>query len=258
MRLVLLLVSLLLPGAARAGDDLAAAFAWQQHPGARLPLDTVLRDEAGRDMALGGAFGGVPVILDLDYYHCPSLCGLVRADLVNALRNSGLAAGRDYALVSLSIDPAETAGDAARAKATDLAQASVADGSAWHYLTGSAAAIAAVADAVGFRDRYDDRLKQFTHPAGIVVLTAAGTVSGYLLGVGYTAGDLRAAVLRAGEGGVAQASLPILLLCFHYDAATGRYTLAIEKLLRLLAGLTVLTLGGLFVVLQRHQRGEPR
>lgn len=253
----LLFVLLLLSGAARASDDLTA-FSWQQHPGARLPPDVILRDDTGREMAIGRAFGGPPVILDLDYYHCPSLCGVVRADLLHALQNSGLTPGQDYRLVSLSIDPAETAADAAQAKSSDLAYASVADGANWHYLTGSAQAIAAIAETVGFRDRYDERLKQFMHPAGIVVLTKDGLVSSYLLGVGYTAGDLRAAVLRAGSGGVAQASLPILLLCFHYDATTGRYTLAIEKVLRLMAGLTVLTLGGLFIVLQRRQPEGPR
>jgi len=257
MKRLLLLLLLLLPGAGQAADDVTA-YAWQQHPGALLPLETVLRDEAGRPVTLGRAFTNAPVILDLDYYHCPSLCGVVRSDLLNALQNSGLAAGQDYQLVSLSIDPAETADDAARAKTADLAYASSNAAEAWHYLTGSAEAIAAVAATVGFRDRYDEQLKQFLHPAGIVVLTRTGVVSSYLLGVGYTPGDLRAAVLRAGEGGVAQAALPILLLCFHFDATTGRYTLAIEKVLRLMAGLTVLTLAGLFVVLQRHQSGRPK
>ncbi len=247
----LLLASLLLPAGARATDDDLAAFAWRQQPGTALPLGTALRDEAGRDVTLGQAFAGPPIILDLGYFHCPALCGVVRADLVSALLASGLAPGRDYRLVALSIDPAETPDDAAHAKAADLAQAGLTDGADWHYWTGPAPSVAAVAGAVGFRSRFDPQLKQFLHPAGIVVLTGAGRVSSYLLGVGYSGGDLRAAVLRAGTGGVAQASLPVLLLCFHYDPATGRYTLAIEKVLRLLAALTVLTLAGLLIALHR-------
>lgn len=247
---VALLAGWLLPATARAGDD-AQAYAWQQRPGAALPLATALRDEAGRDAVLGQAFGGPPVILDLGYYHCPTLCGVVRGDLVAALGASGLAPGRDYRLVLLSIDPAEGPAEAARAKSADLAQAGLKDGSDWHYLTGSPPSIAAVAETVGFPSRFDAELRQFLHPTGLVVLTGDGRVSSYLLGVGYSGGDLRAAVLRAGAGGVAQASLPILLLCFHFDPATGRYTLAIEKVLRLMAVLTVLTLGGLLVVLHR-------
>lgn len=244
-----------LPAVARAEDDVQA-YAWQQRPGAALPLATALRDEAGRDVALGQAFGGPPVVLDLGYYHCPTLCGVVRGDLVAALVASGLAPGVDYRLAALSIDPAEGPDDAARAKSADLAQAGLADGAAWQYLTGSAPAIAAVAEAVGFRSRFDPELKQFLHPTGLVVLTGDGRVSSYLLGVGHSGGDLRAAVLRAGAGGVAQASLPVLLLCFHFDPATGRYTLAIEKVLRVMAVLTVLTLGGVLVVLHRSPGGR--
>ena len=252
MRLASLLVALLFvwPVATRADQD-RAAFAWQQYPGARVPLDTVLHDEAGRDVTLRGMAGRAPVILDLGYFHCPSLCGVVRSDLFQALTDSRLRAGLDYVLVSLSIDPAEKPPDAASAKAADLVSAGVAPGADWHYLTGSADAIQAVTSSVGFRSEYDTRYGQFLHPAGLVLLTRAGIVSGYLLGVGYSAGELRAGLARAAEGKVMQAASPILLLCFHYDPATGRYTLEIEKVLRVMAALTVVTLAVLFVALNR-------
>ena len=103
-----------------------------------------------------------------------------------------MTAGRDYSLVALSIDPAETSADAAAAKADDL-QRYPAPGAVqnWHFLTGTADAVQAVADAVGFHDRFDPELKQFVHPAGIVFATPAGVVSSYLLGVGYQPGDVR-------------------------------------------------------------------
>jgi protein SCO1/2 len=81
-----------------------------------------------------------------------------------------------------------------------------------------------------------------------------GVVSSYLLGVGYRPGDLRAAVTRAGEGGVAKAALPVLLLCFHFDPTTGRYTLAVTRLLQLAGGLTVLTIGGTIALALRRER----
>jgi protein SCO1/2 len=238
---------------AEATTNDAAALGWRPAPGVQVPLDTVLRDETGRAVSLHRIFGGAPVILDLGYFHCPSLCGVVRADLLRALQGSGLIEGRDYSLLSLSIDPAEMPDDAAHAKQADLAQSPFASGADWHYMTGTADAVGRIANAVGFRDRYDSRFRQFLHPTGLVVLTRAGMVSGYLLGVGYTAGDLRAAVMRARDGGVARDALPILLLCFHFDPSTGRYTLAIEKLLRLTGLFTVLTLGGTLLVLHRHR-----
>ena len=240
-----------MPAPARATD--ASGLAWQQHPGVQLDLGTPVRDEAGRSTRIGGVVGPAPVILDIGYFHCPSLCGVARSDLYGALQGSGLRPGQDYTLVSLSIDPAETPADAARARQADLAQAPFMHAADVHYLTAPAPSISAIAGQAGFHARYDPRFKQFVHPAGLVILTGQGVVSGYLLGVGYRAGDLRAAVLRASGGGIAEAALPVLLLCFHFDSTTGRYTLAIEKLLRLAAALTILTVGGLLLVLHRKR-----
>jgi protein SCO1/2 len=243
------LLATLFAASAACADD-AASFAWRQHPGAAIPLSTVLHDQSGRDVTLAALLGSRPVVLDLGYFHCPSLCGVVRSDLFRAAAQAGLVPGRDFSLLSLSIDPAETPADAAAARAADLAQ-TPADPANIHYLTGDSTP---VQSAVGFHARYDTRFKQFMHPAGLVVLTRSGVISTYLLGVGYGAGDLRAAVLRAGDGGIAQAALPILLLCFHFDSTTGRYTLAVEKVLRLAAGLTVLMLGGMLVLLHARRR----
>ena len=242
MRWVLLLLGLAGPAWAEAPSD----FAWQPRPGAEIPQATAFRDEAGRAVTLREAFDGTrPVVLDIGYFHCPTLCGVVRGDLLQALRGAGLPEAA-YRLVIVSIDPAETPADAAAAHKED---GSAADAL---YLTGSATAIGAVSDAVGFRSRYDTDLKQFLHPVGAVVLTGDGRVSATLLGVGYSGDEMRADLVRAAAGGVAAAPNPVLLLCFHFDQATGRYTLAIEKVLRVLAGLTVLTLLGLFWRLGRR------
>ena len=253
MRVLALLLALLVPAAALAGAD-TDGFAWRQHPGAQLPVATVLRDEAGRPAPLVSALGTAPAVLDLGYFHCPSLCGVTRADLLAALHAGGLSPGRDVSVIAVSIDPAENSADAAGAKRADLAQLPPAWSAGVHYLTATPAGIAALEQAVGFRATWDPRFKQFMHPAGIVVLTRNGRISSYLLGVGYTAGDMRAAVLRAGDGGIARAALPILLLCFHFDSTTGRYTLAVMKLLRLLGGLTVLMVLGLVWALRRKDR----
>jgi protein SCO1/2 len=231
-------------------------FAYQQKPGSQLPVQAVFHDEDGHSVRLFDLLHGKPLILALVYFHCPNLCGVVRADLFNALGKTGMAAGRDYALVALSIDPSETSADARATKANDLSHfAATGAERGWHFLTGSALAVQAVADAVGFRDRFDPKLKQFLHPAGIVFVTPAGVVSSYLLGVGYTPGDVKLGVTRANRGIIAAAAAPILLLCFHFDPQTGRYTLAIMKLVRLAGLLTVVTIGGtLFLAFRRERR----
>ncbi|HVZ10297.1 SCO family protein [Rhodopila sp.] len=248
--LALLGLCLVLPAHAAS----LAAFGFTQRQGAALPLDALFQDADGRRDTLGDFLARRPVILALGYFHCPNLCGVVRADLMEALRSSGLAAGRDYTLLAISIDPSETAADAANAKAEDRARFNPDHaGEAWHYLVGTQAGINAVQRAVGYHSRFDSRLKQFLHPAGLVIGTPDGRVSGYLLGVGYSGGDLNAAVMRAAGGATARA-LPVLLLCFHYDPATGRYSLAIMKVLRLAGLLTVLVLGGVILLVHRGAR----
>jgi protein SCO1/2 len=249
---ILLLVAC---GTALAATDLSG-FAYHQQPGAQVPEDAVLRDESGRDVRLGEVTRGRPTILALGYFHCPNLCGVVRDDLLNALSASGLHAPSDYTLVVLSIDPAETSADADAARRADMARFPLpAAAQAWHYLTGPPAQIDSIAQAVGFTARYDAKWKQFLHPAGLVFLTPQARISGYLLGVGYRAGDVRMGVIRARDGGIAKAAIPVLLLCFHFDPSTGRYTLAVTRLLQIGCALTVLTVAGTIgLALRREQR----
>ena len=231
----------------------AADFAYDQKPGSQVPLDVPLRDEEGKPTTLQQVLGQSPTILALGYFHCPNLCGLVRQDLIGAL--SHLDAAQTYTLVALSIDPTETNQDASSAKSTDIANFGQPGATAhWHYLTGPASSIEAVSLAVGFRSQFDTAAKQFLHPAGLVFLTTHGVVSSYLLGLGYKPGDVGLGITRASNGITARA-LPILLLCFHYDASTGRYTFAIMRVLQLGAALTVLVICGTLVLLFRRERG---
>jgi len=254
-RLMALLICLLLPVAAHAASKLSD-FAFHQHPGEQVPMDVPLQDETGHAVHLRDAMAGRPAILVLGYLHCPNLCGLVRDDVFHALSQSGLRPNQ-YSLLILSIDPAETNADAATAKRQDLARYPLPGAEAnWRYLTGPANSLHQIADSVGFRYRYDPLLKQFLHPAGLVFLNATGRISGYLLGVGYSPGDLALGVTRAGNGGIEQAATPVLLLCFQFDPTTGRYTLATTKVLQLAGLLTVLTLGGLIALALRRERSR--
>ena len=248
---------LCLVAGARAAPPDVSGIGYEQRLGRSLPLAARFADQSGQAVTLRDIVRDKPVVLALGYFACPALCGLIRDDLFSALSQTGLRAGTDYRLVFLSIDPAETPADAARAMRTDLAAyPTAAAGSGWEFLTGRKQDIEAVEHAVGYHSRYDLSLKQFIHPAGVVFASPDGVITSYLLGVGYRAGDVRAALVGARQGGIATAALPVLLLCFHFDATTGRYTLAIFKLLRLAGGLTVLTILGLFLVLHRYGRRQ--
>jgi protein SCO1/2 len=233
-------------------------FSFWERPGTELPGQVLFRDSDGSPVSLGDLSAERPLILVPAYFHCANLCGVVRASLLGALQRSELLAGRDYILAVLSIDPQETSADARDAKMADLAAfGSTGAQRHWHYLTGSSENITTVTDVIGFRHRFDPESKQFVHPAGIVFLTRGGIVSNYLLGVGYTPTDLRSAVRQAGSGRIAAAASSLLLICFHFDPTTGRYSLEILKLFRLAALLTVLTLAIMLFLLFRRERIRP-
>jgi protein SCO1 len=233
-----------------------ARFSYQEQPGARLPGQLLFRDSDGKTVRLGDLAQGAPLILVPAYLRCSNLCGVVRASLLGALQRADLHAGRDYVLAVLSIDPTETSAEASAAKASDLSAFGGGRTTQpyWHYLTGTPSDITAATDAVGFRHRFDPQSRQFIHPAGIVFVNAQGIVSNYLLGVGYTPVEVRSALHSAGVGRIAAAAAPLLLICFHFDPSTGRYSLEILKVLRLAGILTILTIAAVVFLLFRKER----
>jgi protein SCO1/2 len=232
-----------------------AALSFHQHPGAPLPLDAALSDEEGRRVRLGEFFSGKPVILVLDYLHCKTLCGFVLGNLAQALARVGLDAGTDFSVVAISVDPRETPAAARAARAQYHLQHSHADGAGWHFLTGGADEVRRVADSVGFPYRYDTDADQFAHPAGFVVAAPDGTVARYVLGIDYAPLDLRLAIAEAGRGTISSPVNDLLLLCYCYDPATGRYGPAIGNALRIAGGLTVLSIMAMVARLLRSRRG---
>jgi protein SCO1/2 len=193
---------------------------FDQHIGQPVPVEATFRDEHGRGVVLGQYLGQRPVVLAFVYYSCPMLCTQVLSGLTNALNTMSLAAGRDFDVVVVSIDPRETPEMAADQKATFLARYrgdGAADG--WHFLTGEQASIDRLARAAGFRFAWDEATQQFAHPAGVVVLTPDGRLARYLFGIEYGGRDLRFAIVEASNGpaGIDRRRDPSLLLSLRSD-----------------------------------------
>jgi protein SCO1/2 len=225
----------------------------------RVPLDLPFRDETGRAVRLGDYFGETPVILAFVYFDCPMLCTQVLHGLAGGLKGLSLDAGRDFTVVAVSIDPADTPGKAsARRRAALDRYGRPAAEEGWHLLTGDAASIRALTDAVGFRYVADPLSGQFGHAAGVTILTPGGAIARYLFGIDYAPRDLRLAIVEASGGRVGTPVDQVLLYCYLYDPAQGKYGLIVMRLIRLGAIATMAGLAAFILVMRRKERsGSP-
>lgn len=238
--------------------DLLKKVALEQELNAQVPLDLIFRDEHGRSVPLRAYFGKRPVVLSLAYYKCPMLCTLALNGQLRAFRSLEFSVGREFEVVVVSIDPSETPALAAAKKATYLSSYRRAGAEyGWHFLTGTEPAIRALADAVGYHYEYDPQSKQYAHATGLIVVTPEGRIAAYQYGVEYSARDLKLALVGASEERIGSPVAEFLLYCFHYDPATGKYSLAILNLVRAGAAATILALLAFIVVASRRHRAEP-
>jgi len=199
----------------------------------RVPLDIPFTDESGREIRLGELFGKRPVILALVYYECPMLCTQVLNGLVTALGVMNFEPGREFDVIAVSFNPREGPGLASQKKASYLeryGRPHTAPG--WHFLTGKEESIRRLTDAVGFRYAFDAEIQQYAHGAGIEVLTPKGAISKYFYGIEFSARDIRLGLIEAAENRIGTPIDDLLLFCYHYDPATGKYGAAVLRMVR--------------------------
>jgi len=238
--------------------QLPGKVAIEQKLNAQLPMDLMLRDESGRVVRLGQYFNhGRPVLLNFMYYRCPMLCPMVMDGIANGLTELRFDIGREFDVITVSVDPRDTPEQATAKKETYVkryGRFGAANG--WHFLTGPESAIKKLTNTVGFQYAYDIKMDQFAHGAVLLAVTPQGRVSRYLYGFEYKARDLRLALVEASAGKIGNASDAILLLCYHYDPATGKYSRSAMNFVRAGGVATILSLAGFIFIMIRREHGR--
>jgi len=266
-RVAALLVLLVASGPARAATEPAAdvrppalrEVGIDQRLGESLPLDAPFHDDHGRAVTLGDYFGRKPVVLVMTYFECPMLCTLVLNGLAQTLKTMNFEPGKEFDVVAVSFDPNDTPERAAKKKAAYVAEygrEATADG--WHFLTGDEAAIARVATAVGFRYKWVPEEKQFAHAAAIMIATPEGRLAHYFYGIDYAGRDLRLGLIEAADHKIGSVVDTLLLFCYRYDPATGKYGAIVLNLVRIGGVTTVLAIGAFMTVMFRREAAAER
>lgn len=220
----------------------------------QVPLDLFFRNEQGQSVALRQFFGRRPVILTLVYYQCPMLCTEVLNSLVRSMNQMPLELGKDFSVVTVSIDPKD--GPKLASVKHEIYTGLYArrrDSAAWHFLTGDESDIKQLANAVGFHYAFDSATGQYAHPSAIMVLTSDGKLSRYFYGLDYPQRDLRWGLIEASKGKIGSPVDQLLLYCFHYDPNTGKYGVLISRVIQISSGLTVLGMAILLTILFRRE-----
>ncbi len=222
----------------------------------QLPLDLVFRDENGENVTLRKYFGEKPVILAPVYYKCPMLCNQVLNGLSSSLNILSFDAGKDFDVLAVSFDPRELPEDAAAKKQEILARYKHdGGGQGWHFLTGDQAAIDAFTKAIGFHYEFDPQINQFAHASGIMIATPEGKLARYFYGIDYAPKDVRLGLVEASESRIGSPVDALLLYCYHYDPATGKYGAVVMNMLRVGGVITLIIIAGMILLLKRRVTG---
>lgn len=234
---------------------------FEQRNNAQLPMDTMVRNEKGELVRFGDLFDKRPVILSFVYFNCPMLCNMILNSLSDTLKDIPYELGDDYQIITLSFDHREGPELAAAKKKTYVEYLGVSEEAAksWHFLTADEAAITNLTGTAGFTFAWDDKLQDFAHASGVMMATPEGRLSHYFFGVLYDPADVRLGLVDASAGKIGSPlDKAMLMFCYMYDPSSGKYSLAIFRILKAGGVLTVVGIG-LFITLSlRSEKREQR
>lgn len=230
----------------------------EQKLGESLPLDAEFKDEDGKPVKLGDYFAkGRPVVLALVYFECPMLCNQVLNGMTGSMKGISLDAGKDFEVVAISFDARENdKPDLGKNKKASYLERYGRPGTetGFHFLTGTQSSIDAVTKAAGFNYEWDEKSNQFAHASAIMIVNPDGKLSRYLYGIDYSPKDLKFGIIESADNKVGSAADQLLLYCYHYDPATGKYGFAVLSAMRMGGILTLLGLGAMGFVFWRRNK----
>ncbi len=232
-----------------------------EHLGDTIPLNTVLIDDDGKEITLGAILAsGKPIMLHMGYYKCPMLCTLVLNEAIRSLAKVELSIGKEFDLVSISVNPKENSELAHAKKLGYLAEyARAGSDRGVRFLTAPATAEgakapAAIAESVGFQYK-ELPSGEYSHPAMLAMIASDGRIVRYLYGVKFDPTTMRMAIVEAGEGKIGTPLDRFILWCHQYDPSSQGYVVFAMRLMKIGGAITVVVIAaGLIFMFRRSAR----
>ncbi|WP_020401592.1 SCO family protein [Gracilimonas tropica] len=227
--------------------------------GDTIPLDARFATSNGDSVQLGDLLvEGKPVLLNPLYYECPMLCGLVLDGVSDVVDDLVWKPGKEFIIISFSIDPEEDVALAARSKENYLGDEDSTMKAGWYFLTGSKSNIEKVTKATGFQYRKVEETGEYAHTAAIMLLSPKGKITRYLYGITYDEFNVRNALYEAADGQIGNTIDKLVMYCYQYDPESGSYAPVAINIMKL-GGLATLIILGIFltVLWLREKRKKP-
>jgi len=219
-----------------------------EHLGDTIPLSAKFATSSGDSVTIGDLLEeGKPVLLNPLYYDCPMLCGLVIDGVLDLANELAWSPGKDYTIISFSVDPSEDHTLAAEYKSRYIGQLNKSDAQdGWYFLSGKKTEIKKMIDAVGFEVNEIEDTGEFAHAAAIMLLSPEGVITRYLYGIQYDEFNIRSALFEAADGKIGNTLTKVLMFCYQFDPNSNSYVPFAKNIMKL-GGLATLIFLGIFI-----------
>ena len=219
-----------------------------EHLGDTIPLSAKFATSSGDSVTIGDLLEeGKPVLLNPLYYDCPMLCGLVIDGVLDVANELAWSPGKDYTIISFSVDPSEDHTLAAEYKSRYIGQLNKSDAQdGWYFLSGKKTEIKKMIDAVGFEVNEIEDTGEFAHAAAIMLLSPEGVITRYLYGIQYDEFNVRSALFEAADGKIGNTLTKVLMFCYQFDPNSNSYVPFAKNIMKL-GGLATLIFLGIFI-----------
>lgn len=208
--------------------------------GQKLDLNLIV-NENGQNIPLSTFFKThKPVIFSPVYFSCPGLCNFHLNGLTDTLKMVDWSPSKQFEVVALSFDPREKSDVAAQKKESYLKVYNRPGTDAgWHFVTADEGTIKKITESVGFKYKWNEKVKEWSHASAAIIISDDGKISRYLHGIQFEPRDVKLALNEAANGKVGNIVDSAMLFCFKYDRHQSKYGLQVYRVMQLAGALTV-------------------
>ncbi len=214
----------------------------------KIDKDIIFSDEFDNEINLLDLINNQPTIINFVYLNCPLLCHLLLDGLVDVSNRSSYEIGKDYQIISISIDPKETNKNLSDYKKKYLNIVQKNNG--WLFLKGKKDAIDAITKQFGYKYKYIKRTKDYSHPSALFFYN--DQLNNYIEGVTFDNEVFDYSIISTKK--ITSIKEKIITYCYYFDPDNQTYSIYIFKIVRIACLLTVIILSIIILNLLRKER----